>query len=183
MTVVFVSGRPSLDFAGTLKWRRRPRGEEQLPTPGHLADWPVSAGLTETPMSVTDEQLGTATATREAIYRTVRARLDGRAPDSADVTRLNELAHGPRITPRLHPDGRTTRAGTVGELLATLAADLLDLLAGPEIDRVKGCANPECTRIYVDASRLGNRQWCGMAECGNRAKVGAYRARKRENSR
>ncbi|MBF8191464.1 CGNR zinc finger domain-containing protein [Nonomuraea sp. K274] len=44
--------------------------------------------------------------------------------------------------------------------------------------RVRECARPECTRIFVDRSRGGKRQWCGMEECGNRIKAANYRSRK-----
>ena len=64
-------------------------------------------------------------------------------------------------------------------MLARLAADLLDLLAGPDIEKVKGCARPECSRLYVDSSRAQNRHWCGMGTCGNKAKVRAFRERQR----
>ena len=64
-------------------------------------------------------------------------------------------------------------------MLARLAADLLDLLAGPDIEKVKGCAHPGCSRLYVDSSRAQNRHWCGMGTCGNKAKVRAFRERQR----
>jgi predicted RNA-binding Zn ribbon-like protein len=178
MNFVYVSGRPSLDFAGTLKWRVRERPEEQLLTPGLVGEWAVAAGLVDHPLPVTADQLAAAVAVREAIYRTMQGRLERRRPASADVGVLNEHAGGPRLIPQLLRDGRVKRTGTVEQLLASLAADLLDLLAGADVDRVKSCANPDCTRLYVDRSRLGNRQWCGMSECGNRAKVEAFRQRR-----
>ncbi|GAA2598055.1 CGNR zinc finger domain-containing protein [Winogradskya consettensis] len=180
MSFVFVSGRPSLDFAGTLKWRRRAQGEEQLSSPADLASWASSASLGDIPAGPAN--FAAAISAREAIYRVIRSRLDGAAPAATDVTLINSLARGPRLTPTLLADGQMTRTGTTEELLATLAADLLDLLSSDEIDRVKGCANSDCTRLYLDASRLGNRQWCGMAECGNRAKVSAFRARRRTSA-
>jgi predicted RNA-binding Zn ribbon-like protein len=179
MNFVFVSGRPSLDFAGTLKWRVRERPEEQLGTPGLIGEWAVAAGLVDQPLPVTADELAAAVALREAIYRTMHARLEHRRPARADVALLNEHAGNPRLTPHLRRDGRVDRTGSVQQLLASLAADLLDLLAGADVDRVKTCANPECTRLFVDASRLGNRQWCGMSECGNRAKVEAFRQRRK----
>lgn len=183
MGFIYVSGRPSLDFAGTLKWRRRERAEEQLTEPGDVGAWAFGADLVERPMTATADDLSAAVALRETVYRTVRARLDQRRPSGADVALLNGCARGPRLTPRLGRDGRVTRDGSVDELLATLAADLLDLLAYAEFERVKECANPECTRLYVDMSRTGNRQWCGMSECGNRAKVEAFRQRRRASAR
>lgn len=65
------------------------------------------------------------------------------------------------------------------QLLASLAADLLGLLADAEFANLKRCADPDCTRLYLDSSRAKNRHWCGMSTCGNRAKVQAFRARQR----
>jgi predicted RNA-binding Zn ribbon-like protein len=175
---VYVSGRPCLDFAGTLKHRDSAR-EELLTDPNRLSDWAVQAGLVDTPIDVTADDLAAAIALREAGYRTLISRLDGRGPRSADVTLINEWAAQPRLTPRLHRSGSVSREGSASQLLASLAADLLDLLADAEFENVKRCAHPECTRLYLDSSRAKNRHWCGMSSCGNRAKVQAFRARQR----
>jgi predicted RNA-binding Zn ribbon-like protein len=182
MRFVYVSGRTCLDFAGTLKWRRS-SSEELLTRPHLLSDWALQAGLVDAAFDVTDDDLTAAIALREAIYRTVTARLEHRRPTPADVDLLNERASQRQLTPRLQRTGTVRREGTTSQLLASLAADLLDLLAGPDIERVKGCASPACTRLYVDSSRAGNRHWCGMSKCGNRAKVEAFRARERASSR
>ncbi|ORW95831.1 hypothetical protein AWB92_08420 [Mycobacterium sp. IEC1808] len=177
MKFVYVSGRRCLDFAGTLKYRGSARREELLTDPQRVSDWAVGAGLVDTPLEMTDDEVATAIAVREAIYRVVVAGLDGGRPDAADVDLLNAYASRPQLTPTLHPDGSVSRSGTVQQLLAGLAADLLDLYAGPDIGKVKRCSHPGCTRLYVDASRAQNRHWCGMRTCGNRAKVQAFRAR------
>jgi predicted RNA-binding Zn ribbon-like protein len=162
-----------------LKWRRSAREEEQLPEAAEVGEWAVAAGLVDQHLTAGADDLAAAIALREAVYRTVRARREQRRPSRADVALLNEYACRPRLAARLRRDGRVTRSGSVDQLLATLAADLLDMLAGAEFERVKDCADPECTRLYVDGSRLGNRQWCGMSECGNRAKVEAFRQRRK----
>jgi predicted RNA-binding Zn ribbon-like protein len=97
----------------------------------------------------------------------------------ADVALLNELAAAPGPRLELGADGRVRRTGTIDQSLAALVRDALDLMAGPDLARVKDCANDRCTRLYVDVSRAGSRRWCGMSECGNTAKVNAFRARQR----
>jgi predicted RNA-binding Zn ribbon-like protein len=179
---VYLSGRPCLDFVGTVKHRDSAR-EELLTQPELLSEWAVQAGLLDNATDVTDEDLVGAIELREAIYRTVIARLEHRRPQTADVDLLNEHASRPQLTPRLLRTGAARREGTAAQLLAGLAADLLDLIAGADIERVKRCAHPGCTRLYVDASRAQNRHWCGMGTCGNRAKVQAFRARQRASSR
>lgn len=176
MKFVYVSGRQCLDFAGTLKHRRSAR-EELLTDPGRLSEWAVQAGLLDADIAVTEDDLAAAIGLREAIYRVVTARLE-----AADVDLLNDRASQPRLTPRLDRTGSISRDGTASQLLAGLAADLLDLLAGGDIENVKGCAHPNCTRLYLDSSRAKNRHWCGMGTCGNKVKVQAFRARQRAAS-
>jgi len=178
VTFVYVSGRRCRDFVGTMKHRHSSR-EELLTTPELLSDWAVQAGLWDEAVDVSDDDLVAAIELREAIYRTVLARLEGRRPQLADVDLVNKRASGPQLAPRLLRTGAVRRDGTTSQLLASLAADLLDLLAGTDIDNVKRCAGPDCTRLYLDASRAKNRHWCGMDTCGNRAKVQAFRARQR----
>ena len=178
MKFVFVCGRACLNFAGTLKHRHTAR-EERLVNPGVLSEWAMQAGLVDAGIDVTDEELATAIELREAIYRTMTARLDHHRPEAADVELINEQASHPVLSPRLLRTGTTRREGTGSQLLATLAADLLDLLAGPDIENVKRCAHPNCSLLYVDSSRAKNRHWCGMATCGNKVKVQAFRARQR----
>jgi predicted RNA-binding Zn ribbon-like protein len=181
MKFVYVSGRRCLDFAGTLKFRTSAR-EDLLTDPDRLSEWAVQAGLVDADMAVTQDDLTSAIELREAIYRVVTARLEHRAVDVADADLINECASRPRLTPRLGADASISRDGTPAQLLATLAADLLDVLAGGDIDNVKGCAHVNCTRLYLDSSRAKNRHWCGMGTCGNKVKVQAFRARQRAAS-
>lgn len=176
MKFQYVGGRRCLDFVGTLRYRTSAR-EELLTEPQRLSDWAVGAGLVDAEIEVTGEELAAAISLREAIYRVVCARLHGDGPDAVDVDLINAHARRPQLTPALRPDGSLHRGGTAPQLLAKLAADLLDLYAGPDLERVKECSAPRCTRLYIDASRARNRHWCGMGTCGNRAKVQAFRAR------
>ncbi len=176
MEFKYVGGRLCLDFVGTLRYRASAR-EELLTDPQRLSDWAVGAALVDAAIEITGDELAAAISLREAIYRVVVARIQGGRPQAADVDLLNEHASQPQLTPVLLPDGSVRRDGTAPQLLARLAADLLDLYAGPDIEKVKECSAARCTRLYIDASRARNRHWCGMSTCGNRAKVQAFRAR------
>ena len=179
MKFKYVSGRQCLDFVGTLKYRGSAKAEELLTDPYWLSEWAIRAGLVDAVIEITNDELADAVALREAIGRIVLARLAGGQPEAADVELLNERASQPQLTPRLRPNGSVSRQGTAAQLLARLAADLLDLLAGPDVEKVKQCSHAGCTRLYIDASRAQNRHWCGMSPCGNRAKVQAFRERQR----
>ncbi|MER7505504.1 CGNR zinc finger domain-containing protein [Nonomuraea pusilla] len=177
MSFVFVSGNLALDFAGTLKWRRS-HPEELLATPADLGRWAMEAGLTSEPPAVGAEGLRRLRALREAVYRLVRRAMEGGSWAEDDLRLVNEEAAHPPPRLTLTSGGlvRSGDAGAIASGVARSAAELLGEFAGL---RVRECALEECTRIFIDRSRGGNRQWCGMEECGNRVKVANYRSRQR----
>jgi predicted RNA-binding Zn ribbon-like protein len=63
--------------------------------------------------------------------------------------------------------------GFIARLLPTLIA------LRTERARLRRCANPQCRWIMLDRSRSGERRWCSMRACGNRAKVRRFRQRER----
>lgn len=176
----FLAGRPCLDLAATVgeRWRRC---FERLRAPEDLGRWLVESGLLETaPSHVEQRQLEQARALRDAIYRA--AKPAGTAPPAPiDVEQINLVAAGPPLAPRLDLTGRRVVWGSdrpVDAALATVARDAIDLLSGPLAGRVRECAAPDCALLFVDASRPGQRRWCSMTGCGNRAKTAAYRRRR-----
>ena len=178
MTFVFVSGRPSLDFAGTRKWRRN-IPEEQLTKPSAITSWVLEAGLVDAPIRFTLGQFDDAIVLREAIYQVIANRLFDTELQRSDVTKVNQAAQSEPISLTLKSDGAVQRRATVEQLLSSLARDALDLLDPDLADRIRECNRAECTRLYVDTSRTQNRRWCGMSECGNNSKVTAFRQRQR----
>ncbi|WP_327582574.1 CGNR zinc finger domain-containing protein [Nonomuraea sp. NBC_00507] len=176
MSFIFVSGNLALDFMGTLKWRRT-EPEELLATPADLGRWAVEAGVTSEEPAVDAADLRRLRTLREAAYRLVTTAMDGRPWPEGDLRVVNEEAAGAPPRMRLTPAGlvRSGDAGAVASSVARAAAELLGELG--EL-RIRECALEECTRIFIDRSRGGNRQWCGMEECGNRVKVANYRSRK-----
>ncbi len=181
MNFVFVSGRPGLDFLGTRKWRAGPAPEEQLAAASDLAEWAVVSGVVTDRPTVSARQHARAVELREALFRVVTDRMAVRRPDQADLRTVNEAARGRPVRLEAAEGGAVRRTGTADQLLATLASDVLDLLGSDRVALIRGCANPDCTRLFVDESRGRSRRWCGMAECGNRAKVQAFRSRQGEH--
>ncbi|MET7462910.1 ABATE domain-containing protein [Nonomuraea sp. NPDC005501] len=176
MSFVFVSGDLALDLAGTLKWRRS-EPEELLRTPADLARWAVEAGvLTEEPaLDVAD--LRRLRALREAVYRLATHGMQGLPWPGDDLRLVNEEAGGTPARMSLTPSG-VARTGDAGAVAADVARSAVRLLGGIDALRVRECGREACTRVFVDRSRAGNRQWCGMEECGNRVKAANYRSRK-----
>jgi predicted RNA-binding Zn ribbon-like protein len=60
-----------------------------------------------------------------------------------------------------------------------LALSAFDLLRAFPAQRVRQCSAPRCTSIFIDSSRGGQRRWCDMATCGNRAKSRRHYERRR----
>lgn len=157
------------DFEGT--------SEELLATPDDLASWAIEATVLTGHPAVSQAELERLRDLREAIYRLITATLYDQPSQAEDRQLLNVHAQGRPPLLRLDADGvkRTGNAQSVSWAIACAAAELL---GHARTLRLRECGRANCTRIFIDRSRSGNRRWCGMQECGNRIKAANYRARK-----
>jgi predicted RNA-binding Zn ribbon-like protein len=122
---------------------------------------------------------------RGAVDRLVRAAIAGDPPTSADVERLNtatrrapahrELRWPRRDRPRAVD---VTPAGPADALLARLAGDAVDVLAG-EHGELGACGGPSCVLLF--ARSRPRQAWCSPA-CGNRARVARHYRRTKAGS-
>jgi predicted RNA-binding Zn ribbon-like protein len=176
----FVSGDVALDFAGTLR-NRRTRREELLRGPEDLARWLVLAGVLDHEPVVEAAQFAAAVELREAVYLLAQAKLAGRALPQAPLAAVNARAGQSGVVVRLAESGALCRAGGALEALAAIAQDAVRLLGSDAL--LRQCGADNCTRIFVDRSRRGDRRWCEMAGCGNRDKARAHRERAHRESR
>lgn len=174
---LFVSGNLALNFIGTAQ-ERRTTFIERLTSAADLGEWTVAAGILDTAPDCAGA-LEPALRLREAAWRLMQVAVHGAPLADADADRrlLNRHAHGdlPELT--LRADGSVTRGGAIDSALTAIARSAVELLGGPERERLKECGRDACTRLYLDTSRGGSRRWCDMAVCGNRAKGKAFRAR------
>lgn len=176
----FIADRLALDFVATVAERGN-AGEDKLRSPRDLAVWARDAGIVDGFVRVTADQLATARAVREALFELITAAIDDHRPARADRDLVNAAASGPMPTLTLTGAGVVARRGDVTSVLAALAQDGLDLYASADADALRRCADPRCTRLFLDRSRGGRRRWCGMKGCGDRAKAATYRRRMRES--
>jgi predicted RNA-binding Zn ribbon-like protein len=170
-----------LDFANTRYWRGQAAPTETLNAPADLATWTKAAK----PPSPKD--FGQAIALREAIYRLFDAQAQGKTTAPRDLEALNAaLAQAPGRKMLKRSKGGyewevDARSAPALALLAPVLWSAGDLLAGPRLDRVRRCANPECGWLFLDDSRAGKRRWCSMSSCGNRAKAQRHYHKSKED--
>lgn len=168
----FLSGRPCLDLTTTLQVRHHEHPRELLAASADVTRWLAEAGYGPD-IAVDDAGLRRTVALRETVHR-----LSSRTGQDADRVALNGFAARPPLVP--HWTGTAVGyRGDLGQALSTLARDAIDLLAGPQAARIRECAHPDCSRLFLDASHAGRRRWCDMAACGTRTKSAGYRRRHR----
>jgi predicted RNA-binding Zn ribbon-like protein len=178
-----------LDFANTLYWRGSPSPTERLHHADDLFDWcGASGGLPPRHLQAVRKTLAgrppdaasllrDALALRETIYAVFSAIASARQPPEAALAALNHLlAEGPsrRDIQSKKPAGfgwAVSAAPNATTLLAPVLWSAGDLLVGARLDRVRRCANDACLWLFLDDSKSGNRRWCSMSACGNRAKA------------
>jgi predicted RNA-binding Zn ribbon-like protein len=174
----FRGGCNAIDLPATLQARLSSSPRELLNTADDLARWLVSAGMAGTPPRTTPKDLATARVLREAIY--VLAGKPSRAAAQPARETLNRIAADTAAAPRLQGNGTMRLEGDAGALLVTLAREAVQLFGSDAAKLIRQCESPSCTLYFVDNSRRGDRRWCAMSGCGNKAKVREFRRRKRE---
>jgi predicted RNA-binding Zn ribbon-like protein len=177
----FETGRLCLNFTATLA-QRHGASFDRWQAPTDLARWCAAAGLLA-PARIAATDLAKARNLREAIYRLVQARASGRAAKPADIALVNNWAAQPVAAPLLDANaaGITfTARDPLAANLSAVARDAIDLVTGPDLARLRECAEHSCSVLFVDRSRPGKRRWCSMNRCGNKVKKAAFRQRQAE---
>ena len=99
-----------------------------------------------------------------------------------DFALLNAVALQAGLHPLLEHNGQptlevdaATGLGSSGRLVAIVFNALWD----GTWPRLKACPGDACNYAFYDHTRNNSRLWCSMARCGSRAKMRAYRTRRR----
>lgn len=161
------------------------RCSERLPDAQALEEWLLAGGLVQTRCRADADDVVQAHALRAALFGAVDAVLRGTPPPVGTLETINAAAAVPTRVPRLTLTDGELRSelavSSVSEILGEIARDAIDLLTGPQRALLRGCAAEDCSGIYVDTSRGQTRRWCSTARCGNRARVAAHHARRRDD--
>jgi predicted RNA-binding Zn ribbon-like protein len=173
------TGRISLDFIRTLRYRGRPGETEEFGNEAALADWLAQFGPALPDTFPSAAELAGSRRLREAICELITAARDGGggSPESLEI--INQAAAQAVPAPRVDASGQLHwhAADPVPAVLALVARDALDLVTSPAVGRLRACANPDCRVLFLDSSRPGARRWCDMSTCGNLAKKAAFRGK------
>ncbi|HEY7461785.1 MAG TPA: ABATE domain-containing protein [Gemmatimonadota bacterium] len=191
----WVGGDPALDFNNTVSWYPEGLANERLTSYDALVEWARGAGLVSDPEpllararrhpAAAAAALAAALELRRVLHDVLSAAAHGRKPDPARLRAFNEsLAEGlARLELGVGRSGfRWDWKGASADLgspLWPVARAAALLLTSDERPLLKDCANANCGWLFVDRSRRGNRRWCAMSGCGNRAKARRFYQRSR----
>ena len=192
-----VGGRLCLDFVNTVDPRGDGMGHDYLASYADILDWfemvdvrlPRSISwLRRRAKAATDEATAAhrqALAMREAAFAVLATSRVGGDVRHADLAKLNQAlgeSIGHRVLAAAERGGVREEwrpSDSLGQVLWPVAIDAWDLLTEPELALVRQCPLEAggCGWLFLDTSRAGNRRWCDMRTCGNRAKVRAHYTR------
>lgn len=194
-SIVFVGERLWLDFVNSDDAARRGMHTDSLDSFENFVHWLSASRVLDAERAAAmlrrakEQPTGASAALHEARrIRSVLRSLAERAASPADrataaaIGEINRILGRSAGTRRVEPraDGGFVRIfATGGDVYAGLLIPVIesaaDALVNGELERVRRCADPRCSRVFFDGSRNGKRRWCEMATCGNRAKAARHR--------
>jgi len=137
---------------------------------------------------------------REALYAIVSALMKKQPAPQLAMDRLNANLHDAALHSRLvqpklvQPKSAQSKVPQVegrlewrfddltssfSAMLWPIARAAADLLASSDMALVRACSSPTCQWLFLDTSKNHHRRWCSMKQCGNRAKVRRFYAKKK----
>jgi predicted RNA-binding Zn ribbon-like protein len=175
----FRAGHVVLDLTATVAARLKASPQELLAQPGDLGRWLIAAEIADAMPEVTQTDLALAKSLRESIYSLAMARLERRALPDEPRRELNRVAAKASAIPQLTKDSGIHLSGRTQAVLVSIARDAIVLFGSDMSKRIRQCEGETCALLFVDISRSGDRRWCSMSGCGNKAKVADFRRRRR----
>ena len=195
MRPLFVGNHPAIDFLNTAL---APNGEpiETIGDGTAYLEWLVAAGLLQRAAAdklvrragakALDAAAVEARKVREwARDWLVRWRANPQADYREELAVLNNLLSRQSYSRQViaargelkvieHP-----HIDAADALIALVATQFAKLITKEEPSLVKDCAGSACTLWFLDQSKAHRRSFCSPSACGNRAKVAAFRDRRR----
>jgi predicted RNA-binding Zn ribbon-like protein len=177
-------GEPlALDLANTVMVVRDGVSVDLLAAPEDLRRWLSAERGRLGPVAPAAEALVRFHALRDSVRELLGACAQGETPPRAVRDAVNAASAGAPVAPQLvlGPEGelRAEHAASGGgeglaEPLAAVARSAIEIVSGPERERLGLCEAPSCGMFF-----LGSRRWC-CAACGNRARAARHYRRTRD---
>ena len=169
----------AIDLVNTVR-RRGWQYTELVRSPDDLRGWlDREQDRVAAPAEIDDDLVTRFLTLRDHALDLLRAAAAGQPWPAEAVAAMNALVLAAPSTRLLtgEPGGyRTepvTAADPAGRLLGDLAAAVIDLLTGPDADRLTLCDAPGCGQLYL--RHRPNQQWCNP-RCGTRARTDRHDA-------
>jgi predicted RNA-binding Zn ribbon-like protein len=205
-SVELIGGRLCLDFINSVGARRWSGGEmsirdEKLHDYLDLLAWAAHAGaLTQSEaeglareshhrQKEAEAVFRRAIQLREGVYQIFRALLLHKRPKSEDLALLNQELQQARASENLKPAHggfgfqSEAPASELQKVLWPIALSAADLLTQGDLSRLHQCEGDDCGWLFEDITRNRSRHWCNTRDCGNVARVRAFRSRQRRGLR
>ncbi|WP_244543970.1 CGNR zinc finger domain-containing protein [Bosea lupini] len=179
-----IAGNLALDLANTFSFRGTACEVDHLAGIDDVQGWAAAAGLVDDGWSVPPTEsrsfLATVHRLRIAVDVAGAAIADHAEPPADALATIRDIAAGSLARATLvGAPAHLSFTGT-DRIIGPIAWAALDLLRGPELDRLKQCPSNDCQWLFIDRTKNGSRRWCEMATCGDKAK---RRTRKAATSR
>jgi len=119
---------------------------------------------------------------REALAEVLYSQLDGKTPAGSAIKTLERFFKDAQQRQQLVWCDRRVAWELAGPHdaydlpLWLLARSANELLQSAELEKLRGCGDPECRWLFLDTSKNHTRRWCDMAVCGNRMKARRFKA-------
>jgi predicted RNA-binding Zn ribbon-like protein len=196
---VLLGGVLCLDFVNTRAWKPDQPTHDFLQSYLALLQWGLhlellSEAQAESMLALAQRAekdgqaaLEQAVLLRGAIYGIFSTNARREAAPVADLDTLNRALSKTLPHLQVSPDHDrfswrwTDDEPALDRVLWPVLHSAAELLISDKLERVKRCDG--CGWLFLDATKAGNRRWCDMRFCGNRAKVRRHYAREKETRR
>ena len=190
-------GDVSLDLVNTLDNRPIDDARELIPVAADFFSWSRQVGLltpkqeeellkkAEHEPQDADNARRHAVQLRECLFQLFSSIADGRETSPEVLEQWNQFLkesmqyyETTRIGDGLAWTARSDIHG-YDSALWPIIHSAIQLLTGSQAARIRRCAGENCDWLFLDTSKRGNRRWCDMTICGNRAKARRHYQRKK----
>ena len=154
---------------------------EELESPEALSEWLAERDLLAAGARWASAIPKQAIELRETLRELLLANNGGEL-DPESIEALNDAVSGAALTVRFDADGspKLAVAGSgTSAVIGPLVAIVYEAMVAGTWSRLKACPADDCHWAFYDRSKNHSGTWCAMGVCGNRAKVRAYRERRR----